>query len=249
MKEYRGIYARWQAYLASFNYELVHRSGKLQKNADVLSRMPGLDETVEVDILDPDDPLGDVDDIYAIQEEIAKADLQREVANDSILIPYIETGRKPNKEERKVFGNDGMSYVNVYYLLRIEDGIMYYQAPELNGEKGRRRICLPVSLLDTAFQLCHAHHLMGHMGMNKSFQRMRERFYFPQMYAYISARVNNCVNCITKRSTMAKASHKYHREQLSYFSQRLYVDFVGPLTASMFQGKMCKHFVTIQRLE
>ena len=249
MKEYRGIYARWQAYLASFNYELIHRAGKLQRNADALSRMPGLEESVDVDILDPDDPLGDVDDIYAVQEEIGIADLRKEVANDHTLkqlLPYVKTGRKPNKEERKVLGSAGMSYVNVFELLQEEDGVLYYQAPELNGEQSRRRICLPLALLDTAFQLCHSHHMSGHQGMNRTFQQMRERFYFPQMYAYISARVNTCVNCVTKRSTMAKAGHKLHREQLSYFSQRLYVDCVGPLTGSMFQGKMCRHFVTIQ---
>ena len=30
MKEYRGIWARWQAYLASFNFKIIHRKGTKQ---------------------------------------------------------------------------------------------------------------------------------------------------------------------------------------------------------------------------
>ena len=37
-----------------------------------------------------------------------------------------------------------------------------------------------------------------------------------------------------------------HREQLSYLGQRVCVDVVGPLIASMYRGKMCTVFLTIQ---
>lgn len=37
-----GQLARWLEQLASFQYKIVHRSGKQHANADALSRLPGL---------------------------------------------------------------------------------------------------------------------------------------------------------------------------------------------------------------
>ena len=46
---------------------------------------------------------------------------------------------------------------------------------------------------------------------------------------------------------MGRPTHRQHHEQLSYIGQRLYVDAVGPFSPPCeFQGKMCRHFVTMQ---
>ena len=66
------------------------------------------------------------------------------------------------------------------------------------------------------------------------------------MYPYVAARVNNCVNCLAKKTSQGKPTHTQHREQLSYFGQRVYADTVGPLTPHLHDGKMCRHFLTIQ---
>lgn len=256
MKEFRGIWARWQCFLASFNFTLVHRAGSKQVNADALSRMPGLPEEVDPQPLEPNEPLHDVDDIYHVDKPVLVTglthhDLKHELGKDSItstILQFVKKGCKPDKEQRKTLSSTGMSFVNVFECLQETDGILYYQPPELNGVSTPRRICLPTKLYNLAFQMCHSDPsgVSGHFGMNNTYRKMRSRFYFPQMYHYISARINNCVPCITKRSTVPKAEHRQHREQLSYFGQRVYTDVVGPLTAAPFQGKLCKYFLTIQ---
>ena len=52
--------------------------------------------------------------------------------------------------------------------------------------------------------------------------------------------------CITKRSSLPKGQHKHHREQLSYFNQRVYCDVVGELTGSPYHGRTCRYLLTIQ---
>ena len=47
LKDPRGMFARWITYLSTCNYTIVRHIGKLQQNADALSRMPGLDPKVE----------------------------------------------------------------------------------------------------------------------------------------------------------------------------------------------------------
>ena len=256
MKEFRGIWARWQCFLASFKFTLEHRAGTKQTNADALSRMPGIPEPAEADPLEPNEPLHDVDDIYHVPpsprvKEITQEDLQKALANDpvtSIILKFVQSHQKPDKEQRKTLSSTGTSYVNVFECLQEEDGILYYQPPTLNGIIPPRRTCLPVKLYELAFLMCHSDPsgTSGHYGMNSTYRKMRSRFYFPQMYHYISAKINNCVPCVTKRSTLPKAEHAQHREQLSYFGQRVYCDIVGPLTPALYQGKQCKYFLTVQ---
>ena len=263
MKEYRGIYARWNCFLSSFNYSLVHRAGKLNQNADPLSRREGLElaeENPEVT-----EYLHDIDDIYAIRNksgveegsedssvkvaEISLAQLKSMTGKDPTfvqLLPYLDKGVKPDKEERKTLGPLGMSYVNIFECLSVEDGIIYYQIPEVNEQEGNKLLCLPVQLYNPAFDLCHSHPSSGHFGMTNTFSKMKDRFYFPNMYAFVSSKINNCVPCISKRKRHPVGQHAMHREELSYFGQRVYCDIVGPLTPSKHHGKMCSNLLTIQ---
>ena len=255
MKEYRGIYARWNCFLSSFNYTLVHRAGKLNQNADPLSRREGLPDEHEEH--DHTEYLHDVDDIYAVEEskvqpevkEITTESLVRLTAQDPTLkriLPFLQNQQKPTKEERKSMGSTGMSYVNIFECLSVQDGIIKYQTPSVNDQPGTVLTCLPVQLYNIAFDLCHSHQASGHYGMKITFEKMRDRFYFPNMYAFISAKINNCIPCIAKRKNVKTGKHHMHREELSYFGQRVYCDIVGPLTPCKHNGKMCTNILTIQ---
>merc|ERR1711994_1220696 len=86
MKETRGIYARWQNYLAGFQFTIQHRKGTKHDNADALSRRRGVAEDAE-DPMDLGDNMQDVDDIYAVdtkpmQDEISEASLKKATRQD-----------------------------------------------------------------------------------------------------------------------------------------------------------------------
>ena len=250
IKESRGIYARWQNYLAGFQYSVQHRKGSKHDNADALSRRDGILEDAE-DPHDLDDNMNDIDDIYAInnEDEISLSTMQKATQQDEVLskiMKFVKEGRKPDKEERKSLTRDGMTYANLFECLSTEDGLLYFQSPPVDGQKQPKRICLPAVLHKTAFNACHRMRESGHMGANNTYAQMKKRFYLPHMYAYISTHIQNCVPCITKKSNMSKPQHKMHHETLSYFGQRVYSDTVGPLTGVEFQGKVCRHFLTMQ---
>ena len=249
MKEYKGMFARIQAFLAGFDYTVVHRSGNLQRNADALSRMKGLPES-EGDNLETDGHMKEVDDLYHLSEALTQEDVQQAVHADGILQQikdYVKAKHKPDKEERKTLTRMGINYVNVFERLSLNEDILYYQAPEVNGIIAPKRICLPLELQEKAFRLCHSHETMGHYGVNNTFFRMRQRFYFPNMYLYVESRVLNCVNCVTKRITRPKGKHEMHRERLTYFGQRVYTDTVKlALSPRKFRGVECKYILTIQ---
>ena len=251
MKECRGVFARMQAYLAGFDYEIEHRAGTKHVNADALSRRAGLPDEAD-ELLDLGEGLDDIDDIYNVDEmqimEVTPEHLRQQVQGDVVLrriINYVEQGHKPDKEERKTLTRDGITYVNIFECLQADEGILYFQPPTVNGEEVPKRVCLPPTLWHAAFQSCHTLQSAGHFGINNTHRKMKQLFYFPHMYSYVQAKVTNCVQCITKRNTLGAPKHQLHREQLSYFNQRVYTDTVGPLTGIVYQGKLVRHFLTV----
>ena len=108
MKEVRGIYARWQNLIGSFQFSITHRAGTAQKNVDALLSCSNLPEDPATDkLLEIKDDLGDIDDINTMEQEeetLSLEDLQKEPAQDPVfkeIMPFVQKGRKPSKQERK----------------------------------------------------------------------------------------------------------------------------------------------------
>jgi hypothetical protein len=250
MKEYKGMFARIQAFLAGFEYKVIHRSGTLQRNADALSRMQGLESTGDEDNLETDGHMKDVEDLYHVAEEVTLDDIQKAVQEDPVLSKirdYVLDHHKPDREERKTLTRVGVNYVNIFERLTVRNGIVYFKSPEVNGIKQINRVCLPDVLQDAAFRLCHTHATLGHYGVGNTFNRMRTRFHFPHMYVYVEGRVLNCLDCIAKKNNGKKKEHELQHEKLSRFGQRVYIDTIKlMLSPRMHQGKLCKYLLTIQ---
>ena len=250
VKESRGVFARWFTYLASFDYKLVHRAGKRQTNADSLSRMPGLAEETEQE--DFEDDFGEIDDIYALpalQEPLAPGRIAEATSRDPVLRrirEMVQKGAKPGREERKPLTAVGVEYAQVFEMLSCENGVVYYTPPEVNGKESTRRACLPTELYPLAFKAVHNDTLTGHFGIAKTFDKLRTRFYFPYLYHYVAAMVNNCPSCLAKRTSTGRVPRNQHRENLSYFGQRVYIDTVGRLTPHLYHGVTCQHILTMQ---
>ena len=253
IKECRGIWARWNNFLSSFNFTTVHRAGSKQTNADALSRRAGLELQHEED--DLMDPFKDVEDIYSIDppvrlQGITMQELQDAIQKDpvlSVVAKYVRAKQKPDKHQQRILTEEGMHYVNIFESLQEENGIVYFQGPTINGIMPPRRICIPEKYRELAFVLCHSSPgFGGHGGILATYRRMTRLGYFPHMYPYVSAKVNNCVPCITKRPYLPKAQHHRYTELLSYFGQKVYCDVVGPLTGKMHNGYQAKYFVTMQ---
>ena len=255
MKEYRGIWARWYNFVASFDFTLVHRKGKLQTNADSLSRLRDVPESASPEPMSTEDPLLGVEDIYAIEEELryegwSEEQLRAAQEEDitlKIIRKAVKEGCKPEGDLRKELMQEGMAYAGIFECLSLnEKNLLCYQAPQVNDAEQPVRLCVPTAIQETAFNAVHAHPTMGHFGVNGTFQKARERFYWPSMYRDIYTRVRNCVPCIKKRTKHGKTQHTLYRERLSYFGQRVFTDTVGPLTARKYRGKIVRHFVSIQ---
>ena len=132
LKEFRGIFARWQMYLAEFDFEVLHRAGTKHVNADRLSRRKDItEETPEFDEADVAVMLHTPTLRPPIIKEISRQALRDMTQTDETLsrvIKLIQTG-KPILSERWALPRDVKRYVDIFECLKYREGIVYFVTP------------------------------------------------------------------------------------------------------------------------
>ena len=252
LKECRGMIGRWKMRLASFDFELQHRAGTKQVNADSLSRMPGLPPSAELDELVVPEEDQDVLDVYALRNLPVispSKDLPRATAQDPdlrMLVPFLRAGQRPDALQSKAFSYIGSQYLAVFECLRLRDGVIYFHSPT---DDTKVKICLPVALFGHVFAVGHSSAAAGHLGKTKTRDRILSRFFAPGLSAYIQSRISLCTACILKRNTITSdkpVQHTKHQEPVNAFNRKVYVDTVGPFNpASRVNGRLCRHYLSI----
>ena len=249
LKNNRGIFCRWQLYLAEFDFTVQHRAGKSHINADVLSRRedvisptPEQESLVET-MHEMKTPL-----LQPLQlRELSKSSLKQMTAADPTLVvvmEYVRKGKKPDTGERWKLSHDAKKYINILECLKIQDDLLYFQTPSLNGKPGQTRLCLPDKLRKHAWLSVHSH---KHMGITKTAEELSSRFYFHNMISYVTMMNSNCVECIAKQKSYAKSTHVPYRAVYGNFNEVVYTDVMGPIQPSgWFQGRRVNHILTIQ---
>ena len=97
---------------------------------------------------------------------------------------------KPSKQEQKSLGGEGNSYVNLFETLREENSILYMYPPALvvNDERKPRIMCVPDSLHEKAFRICHANPVSGHLSIYKTSEMLAGNFYWPNLYFFAKSK-------------------------------------------------------------
>ena len=212
---------RWVAALSSYNFSISYRSGKLNSDADGLSRLPGnkqelFNEAVKAicqalvvttkpssaaeSVLITEDSgqfmdQDDLPDTIGLSQIDWKAE-QRSDSTISRVIDLLQVGHKPTKCQM------ALEEESVYKLLRewdkliLKDDILYRQS-QLYGENVTQLV-LPVAYHDLA--LTGYHDDAGHQGRDRTGYLIKSRFYWPGMDRAIELKVQNCQRCICRKT-------------------------------------------------
>lgn len=111
---------------------------------------------------------------------------------------------------------------------QIQDNWLVFKPPKVT----KKRIVVPKSLRSMLCTYYHSSIVGGHLGINKTYRKMAQQFYWPGMRLEVSKFVRGCQQC-----QLAKpAQHTRVGFQASQPSSRpwecIHVDYVGPLTRS-----------------
>ena len=223
MKRPSGIAGRWLDEIQAYEFQVVHRPGKLNTNADNLSRADHLPEP------DPEDEEEQREYVQAM----TRHDLTEAQREDPVLqevAAWLRKGEPPDREAMRGQVEELHRYRAIFGTLkRLEDGLLVYcQAINDYEEREVTRVLVPEAARQEVFHLSHSHQTAGHFGITATLQRAKKKFYWPGMSLYLKSKVQTCANCLMKQTKVNHRTGPHVPRHNSYPGEVIYVDLIGP---------------------
>ena len=228
MKAPKGMYARWQELLSTYDFDVIFRKGEQHANADCLSR---IDHAPDAD-QDDAERLA----IHAIsnapKKVLTDADLQVAQENDPEMhdvIRWVKDQKKPHADEIRMLGSVQRSYADRFEKLYLSrKGVLLMQMDDEDRSGRRYRICIPQQHQEF---IVNSVHNLGHQGIEATYYKIRQRFYFPDMAKRVELFVKTCIPCQKKLGKNSDQRHTLHDVAVGTPAQKWCIDLVGPLEA------------------
>ena len=174
-KEPEGQLARWLECLQEYDFEIVHRWGRKHTNADALSRLlcrqcDRDNHSSAIVAATPIMPRG------CQQEDLRNAQLA-----DADIAPALQakqTDQRPGEDRLKEMILASRRLVQLWEQLVVRDGILYRLFEDTVGREERLQLVVRL-LQDEVLTDLHEGELGGHLGIEKTLARLKERFYWP----------------------------------------------------------------------
>lgn len=217
---------RWVASLASFNFSITYRSGHHNRDADALSRLPGIIEEREGNITIPKDSIqsicnptitpyaecltiiskDDSDDTYLSSMYLPEVNLKEMQWKDETLRYWIRCVRDQYKPFRRHLPPFNRQYHSLLHKnfekLKIVNGLLVRERTRDNEER-IDQVILPSNCIDTVLRYLHSE--MGHPGRDKTLNLVRDRFFWNGMTVDVDNFIKNCKNCLLRKSQPERA--------------------------------------------
>jgi hypothetical protein len=209
---------RWQMILEQFDFDIIYKQGKLNTNADALSRVNINNVQVELAC------------------ELSEETIREEQLNDATL---QDVRKIMDGENIRVNKNSNLwpfvSKLDQFYI--GDNDIMYRQTNE-----DVTQIVLPPSLHDYVFQLLHEQPCAGHLASDKVEGRFTSQFYFPNIKPKIMEFVRKCQECALHKFSRENKIAPLQPIKSTRPLQIVQIDFTGELTTT-HDGK--KYILTV----
>ena len=238
-REPEGQLARWLQILEQYDLQVVHRPGKRHLNADALSRGPchqcGYTEPATVTCAAPlDTP--------SWLPQWSSPSLAGEQAQDPDLnqiIAWLKTDTMPTK-----FSSGYSHTIQALWAQRhslvIAKEILSREWHDIrnNGAEKHLQMVLPKQLKEYILRQLHDHQLSGaHLGQEKTFQKIQQRFYWVGQRKDIREWCEKCMDCASRKSPKRKRRGSMGTIKAVYPFQIIAMDILGPLPSTKLGNK------------
>ena len=217
VKDATGRLARWSLLLQQYNFEVVHRPGKAHSNADSLSRRP-YEFSADVSSLQKED-----------NQEAKTRELQRRDPELSEIIDFLENDVVPlnEKSARKLLLTSETFYMG-------KDGLLYHldQNQKRNSHDVFSQLVIPQALRFEVLSNVHDHVSGGHFGVHKTFQKVKQRYWWKRMFKDVEHWCKSCQDCSMRKSPRNSKKAPLLPIPVENAFDRVAVDILGPFPVS-----------------
>lgn len=135
---------------------------------------------------------------YLSNEELRKQ--QRMDPDLKFIIDSLELNEKPS-----TLGNQSLTtnlWIREWNRLELRDGLLYRKRQDQGNTL--HQLALPVALRGTVLRSLHDD--MGHMGMERTLDLVRTRFFWPKMSSSVEEKIKTCERCVRRKALPEKAA-------------------------------------------
>lgn len=219
MKNLSGRLGRWVLRLQQFDFTGVFKSGKKHLDADALSRCP-LSTSSSATTTEPHQPRLPMAPIShtSVDAFTDRASIQRADTYCRTIIDRLNGyAPPPNSRLRRQLNN-----------FRLIDGVLCHMNRHATGYKWVPVI--PRELRLRVLEALHDDATAGHLGFEKTYDRVRSRFFWPGLSTSVAKYVASCAPCQHReRSTSPPAGLLHPVPCPSVPFEAVGIDLYGPL--------------------
>ena len=239
-----GQLGRWNEILGSYNFTLVHRSGKLHNNADSLSRRPcnRCDFCEKIERKSTEEEVGIQCECRQVKDQSSIVNWIEGKTSDDISqaqdqdpgIAVIKKWKmssetRPRWKHISHQGRIVKAYWSQWDRLVIVDNVLYRLWWEQGKKQPMYQLVLPQSLRDLALSQLHNQATSGHMGIKRTIARVRRRYYWTGYKTDICDWCSKCEVCQKRKSPLRKHKGPMHQYVVGVPFERIALDITGPL--------------------
>ena len=223
VKDPTGRLARWALTLQQYDFEIHHRPGVQNGAADALSRRTYGSSKLPNDVpLSLPVPVID----HPCPPSVPLRTLQRQDADLYDIIAYLEHEDLPSTD---VKARSLLLSIESYYL--DENGLLchFWSPGKRKHQSLRSQVVIPACLRHDVLVSCHDDPTAGHLGQIKTYDKVRNRYYWHGMFKDVEHWCRTCIDC-----AMRKRPRNHHKAPLLPIPvegpfDRVAMDILGPL--------------------
>lgn len=202
LKETTSRIARFQDKLEEYMVTIKYKPGNKNKNADALSRIPECNAVTRQKTREIEQEQKEIE-INGLDENLDKMELWNKTKNDS----NIKMGNNTEDDKQTEIEDDDLQETAVTILTDRQD-------------------------INTILKDYHDSPLGGHLGITKTFYRIRKFFKWKNMLGDIETYIKSCVKCQRNKASRAVKMPMVIPDVPDRPFEVTYMDVVGPLPAS-----------------
>lgn len=233
MKNPEGQLARWMEKLQQYNFEIRHRPGRVHKNADALSRRPCPENCKHCNKIEQHEGAQVVRQL-AIQEseEWSREQCRAEQLEDPDIGPILRL--KEAGEERPSWtdiSDRGLSFKALWAQwasLKVEHGLLQRMWESADGKQTRAQLLVPRRKIPDVLREIHNGSSGAHFGVNKTLDKVRERFYWVNCCEDVRSWCRKCNTCATTKGPRTRSRGELKKYNVGLPFERIAIDVAGP---------------------
>ena len=172
LKDFGGHLTRWMLFLQQFNFQFEYKQGVTHSNTDALSRIPPAVPAPPV-VTVIHEWTGSTDSLHDAQgKDLKLSPVIKALTNGEPLPPNTAPGL------RKTF---------------IHGGLLYHHFCQASTLPKKTQLIIPDNMKDTVLQQLHDQ--AGHLGISKTTEKVKARFYWPGYEQDIQNWISYCQQC------------------------------------------------------